>query len=358
MKNSLLLIFLLTAGLQVLAAQLPAPSDAAPGNDNPFAVAPLPSPEPPSEDPTSISIKSSNLQPEEPLVGEKDEEKTFTRELIQVQWRGGDPINLYVIRPVRVKKPPVILYLYSYPSNSERYRDDDFCKLLVKNGIAAVGFPLALNEERYHDRPMKQWFVSELQEALAISTHDVQMVLNYLDSRGDFDMKRVGIFGDGAGGAIAILAAAADARIKAVDLLNPWGDWPDWLAKSPLVPEKERANYLKQDFLQQVAGLDPLQWLPKLKSRTVRLQIVGDVTVTPKTATQKILAATPSTAQIVRYKDSRTFVMQAGLGGKVFDWLREKVGPAPPTAASREEHRTRESARNSAPLARDGKSAR
>jgi len=73
---------------------------------------------------------------------------------------------------------------------------------------------------------MKEWFVSDLEHSLVGTTHDVQMVINYLASRGDFDMSRIGIFGEGSGGTIALLAASVDARIKAVDVLDPWGDWP------------------------------------------------------------------------------------------------------------------------------------
>src|ERR1035441_1223230 len=51
------------------------------------------------------------------------------------------------------------------------------------------------------------------QLSLALTVHDVQMVLNYLETRGDLDMSRVGMFGQGSGGAIAVLAAAADSRI-------------------------------------------------------------------------------------------------------------------------------------------------
>ena len=105
---------------------------------------------------------------------------------------------------------------------------------------------------------MKEWFVSELQEALGKSTHDVQMTLNYLATRGDLDMNRVGMFGQGSGGTIALLAAAADDRIRAVDVLDPRG-----LAglASPIArrPGKERANYLKPEFLTRVAPLDPVR---------------------------------------------------------------------------------------------------
>jgi len=75
------------------------------------------------------------------------------------------------------------------------------------------------------------------------------MILNYLEKRGDLDMDRVGMFGQGSGGAIAVLAAQADTRIKVLDLLNPWGDWPDWLKNSPHVPEDERAAYLNDHLL-------------------------------------------------------------------------------------------------------------
>jgi len=45
-------------------------------------------------------------------------------------------------------------------------------------------------------------------------------------TRGDIDMDHVGMWADGSGAAIAILAASVDPRIKALDLLDPWGDWP------------------------------------------------------------------------------------------------------------------------------------
>lgn len=35
----------------------------------------------------------------------------YTHEIQRVMWREGDPIDLYIIKPVGVRKPPVILYL-------------------------------------------------------------------------------------------------------------------------------------------------------------------------------------------------------------------------------------------------------
>lgn len=282
-----------------------------------------------AEDWTTPSLAGSEFGDADPLVGEiDDKEPEFTRELIRVEWRAGDPIDLYIIKPVGVKKPPVILYLYSFPSENDRFLNAEYCKFLTKNGFAAIGFSSALTGQRYQGRPMKQWFVSELQESLATSAHDVQLILNYLATRGDLDVERVGMFGDGSGATIAILAAAVDQRIKTLDLLDPWGDWPDWIAKSTRIPEKERPDFLKPEFLAAVAPLDPVKWLPELKTSKIRIQDVMTVTVTPNDARQKIEAAAPSNAQVIRYDDPKAF-LSAASGGKGFDWIKEQLRAKP-----------------------------
>jgi len=182
---------------------------------------------------------------------------------------------------------------------------------------------------------MKEWFISELQESLGSSVHDVQMIINYLATRDDLDLSRVGMFGTGSGGSIAILAAAADPRIKAIDVLDPWGDWPDWMAKSSIIPETERPNFLKPEFLKKVEPLDPVRWLPKVRAQ-VRIQRVLDDMTTPQTAEDRIEAAAAPTVKVLHYKD----VMQlygSGSGGSIFQWVKDQVRPAPEAAKAPED---------------------
>jgi len=277
------------------------------------------------EDVSTPSLKGSDLKAVATVLEVADNDPAFTRELTRVQWRPADPIDLYIIKPSGVAKPPVVLYLYSYPFETDRFRDAHFCRFLASKGFAAVGFASALTGQRYHDVPMKEWFVSELRWSLAASAHDVQMILNYLATHGDVDMDRVGMFGDGSGATIAILAAAVDPRIKVLDLLDPWGDWPDWMAKSTRIPEKERPDFLKPDFLAGVAPLDPLKWLPELKTQKVRLQEVKSVTVTPEEARQKIEKSAPANLLVVRYDDHQAFVSAVASGSGGFDWIKEQL---------------------------------
>src|SRR6202035_1482406 len=152
-----------------------------------------------SEDWTTPSLTTSTLKPVPPLIGYINEYPGYTVELSQVQWRFGDPIDLYLVKPKGVKKPPVILYLYSYPSDTDDFKSEAWQRAVTKEGFAAVGFVTALTGHRYHDRPMREWFLSELQECLTTSAHDVQMVLDYLATRDDLDVTRVGMLTQGSG---------------------------------------------------------------------------------------------------------------------------------------------------------------
>jgi len=284
-------------------------------------------PEVPKEDWNTLAIPPG-MKIADPLFRPaRSDYPKYTREFVQLQYRNVDIVDLYVLKPKGVEKPPVMLYLYSFPSDTDRFQADDFDELVTKNGFAAVGFVSALTGPRYHDRPGKQWFISELQESLAVSVHDVQFILNYLEKRGDLDMSRVGMFGGGSGASIAIMAAAADPRIKVLDLIGPWGDWPDWLARSPLVPNDERAAYLRPEFLKKVENLDPVKWLPMLTNQKVRLQYLKDDEITPRLVRERILKAAPANAQVVVYDSEVAYVSVMGSAGeKLFDWPKEQLG--------------------------------
>lgn len=277
------------------------------------------------EDLSNPALSGSQLRADAPQLMEKAENRDFTRELIAVQWRPADRIYLFVVLPRNVQKPPVAIYLYGHPSDTDRYMDDGWGQRTTSGGYAAVGFVPALTGHRYHDRPMKEWFVSELQESLGKSTHDVQMVLNYLTERGDLDMSNVGMFGVGAGATIAVAAASVDPRIKAIDLLDPWGDWPVWMQKSDVIPDDERPAYVKPEFLKKVAAYDPVKLLPALKTAHIRLNQVDDSLSTPEEAKKKMEAVMPATAEHQRFESNMAFFSEVASGGRVFDWLKLQI---------------------------------
>ncbi len=327
MKTLALAIALLCLAPKIAAQFVPASPPIADPNDQRFVGV--------TEDWTTPALSGSHLMPVQPLAMIADADPDYIVQTLRLQWRWGDPLDVYVIKPRGVKKPPVILNLYGYPTDTDPYKNEIFEKALIKDGFAAVGFVSALTGHRYHDRPMKEWFISELQESLGTSAHDVQMVLNYLAARGDLDMNRVGMFGQGSGATIAILASAVDPRIKVLDVLDPWGDWPTWIATSPFVPEDERADYMKPEFLQKAATMETLDWLPKIQAKKFRLQQNIFETDTPKAVKEKLRAAAPAGTAFAFYKTIPEF-KAAFPNSTNLQWMEHELRmlPEAPVAAN------------------------
>ena len=288
-----------------------------------------------SEDLNELSLAAKPLAAARPLAGGTMKTQQFTRELLELQWRGGDPIDVYIIRPAGVAKPPVTIYLYGYPVDANRFTNDEFCRLITRSGAAAIGFVPALTGQRYHDVPMKTWFVSEMHDSIVKTVHDEQMLVNYAQTRPDLDATHVTIFGQGAGATIAGLAATVDPRITAVDLLDPWGDWPGWMASSTLVPEEERAQYLKPQYLDSLAPFDPVRWLPLLAGRPLKVDDALYETGTPVASKRKIDAALPSSGLLIRYATKTEFDSKAVADGKLLDWIQQQNIPSAVTSTNK-----------------------
>jgi len=295
------------------------------------------------EDWTKLSVQGTSLRMKQPELAQKDDipNTRFIRERYQAQWRSKDPFDLYVIRPRGVERAPVILYLYSFPEDTEQFKNDFWCDTAVSGGYAAVGFVGAVTGHRARYRLGKEWFVSEMQEALGSTVHDVQLILDYLGTRNDLDMNHVGMFGSGSGGAIAIMASAADPRIRVLDLLGPWGDWPKWVAETTIIPAEERAKFDKPEFLAKVAPLEPVEWLPKIKAKALRIQDVRINKSMPDDAQEKLEASAPDFAIINQYGNGRA-LMASQPGYALFEWMKSQLkNDRAPKVALKESDRIR-----------------
>jgi hypothetical protein len=278
------------------------------------------------EDWSTPALDRSTLRMIPPkFVAQEDlPEKSFIREHYEVTWRPKDPFDLYVIRPRGVAKPRAILYLYSFPDDTELFKDDHWCESVTSGGYAAVGFVSAVTGHRIRFRLLKEWFVSEMQEALATTTHDVQLVIDYLETRKDLDTAQVGMFGLGSGGSIAVLASAADPRIAVLDVVGPWADWPDWFAKTKIVRDDERAKFLSPEFLAKVHPLDPVLWLPKVQAKRVLLQDVRQNVSMPDEAQEKLEAAAPDFVSVEQYGNGKAF-LTGQPPALLFDWIKAEL---------------------------------
>lgn len=278
-----------------------------------------------AEDWSKLAANRTQFSSPHALDGGIQTQSGFTRQLLQVQWRQGDPIDLYIIRPDNTVKPPVVLFLYSWPADTDTFRSDAWCRNVTRHGFAAVGFVSALTGQRYHDRPWRETFVSELPETLGKTVHDVQLLLDYLQTRSDLDTTRAGIFGQGSGGTIALLAASVEPRLKAVDVIDPWGDWPEWFSTSPVIPDSERADFTSKTYLSSVAPFDPVKVLPQLAGRSLRLEESALNPSTPVAAKAQLRSALPPTCSFVAYYTEAEYRSRAMQDGRILDWIQSRL---------------------------------
>jgi hypothetical protein len=290
-----------------------------------------------------LTLEHTTMTGTRPAVVEKVEmpNASFVREWYRVEWRTGDPFYLFVIRPKGTAKTPVILYLPSFPDDTDLFKNNSWCDLAVRGGYTVVGFVGNVTAHRTRYRVLKEWFVSEMPEALTSTTHDAQLILDYLATRGDMDMDHVAMYGTGSGGSIAILASVVDPRIKVLDVLAPWGDWKTWVSGTVVIPEDERAMYTKPEFLATVSPLDPVIWLPKIQAKSMRIEDVRGNKAMPDKAQEKLEAAAPDFALINQYGNGRAFLAtQTPIS--VLDWVKSQLGPnaqpAPPMDKSARIH--------------------
>jgi hypothetical protein len=267
------------------------------------------------------ALKISNI-----LLVEKNDTPTFTRELIRLSYRSGDPVLIYLCIPKNVKKPPVALVTYTFPQlATSRFLKDDYCKWITDKGIAFAGFEPSYTGERYKSGPMKEWFISELPVSMSRTVHDVQIIIDYLGSRGELDKTRVGMFGQGSGGTAGILASSVDPRIKVLDALSPWGDWKNWTkSASEIRTPEDRKRFSSNPFLKTIEPYDPFVHLPKVKAQHLRMQFIRKTANVVDAAVDRMVKAAPARTVKKVYSDPSSSVKEM-TDGKVFNWIAAKL---------------------------------
>ncbi|HKM67306.1 MAG TPA: hypothetical protein VJX70_09085 [Candidatus Acidoferrum sp.] len=280
------------------------------------------------EDLNSIDVKDSKFPPVQVTLLERTEGKNavYFSEHLRVTFRPGDPQDLYVILPAALKNPPVVLYIYSYPETVARFQMEQWALSAVAQGYAAIGFSSGIMGDATNHDLSREKFLIQFPQNLLRAAHDIQLVLNYLATRGDLNLAAVGMYAAGSGGSAGILASAADSRIKVLDVFGPWGAWPEFFANSSIIPLGKRDTFLKPEYLQSLAKFDPVAWFPKCRARSVRIQDVRQQDLVPGGAQQKIEDAAPDFAEVNQFEDSRVLLEMQG-AGRVFGWTQAQLRP-------------------------------
>lgn len=181
-------------------------------------------------DPAPLEARSSG--PDDDAEGWRMERVSFAA----VYGSERIPARLYLPRHV---KPPYQAVLYSpsggteFYKSIERFPESEF-SFLVRSGRAVL-FPVYQNtfERRLHG-PRGP---NAVRESVVQANKDARRALDYLASRPDIDVQRVGFYGVSAGASAGLRIAALDQRLRAVILVAAG------LPSRRTSPEIDRLNF-------------------------------------------------------------------------------------------------------------------
>ncbi len=172
--------------------------------------------------------------PLEARVVELKETQTAVRRKVVLRSARGFLVPGYLEFPKEVEPPyPCVLLLHGWSGSKEDWWEDgnyisggNARKALLKNGYAVFALDAQVHGDRiaendYHvvnlynepgTPPRKNYFT--LREIITQTVIDYRRGLDYLASRGDIDMQRIGLLGYSMGGFQAFAVTAAEPRIK------------------------------------------------------------------------------------------------------------------------------------------------
>jgi dienelactone hydrolase len=152
-----------------------------------------------------------------------------TREKIVFNSFKGDRVPGYLAFPKKGQAPyPCILMLHGLDGmgKSSWWKGDSIIDIPVKEAILSSGYAiLALDAQYEGERKanndytsatefLKNGWYHKLREMIVQSTVDYRRALDYLETRSDIDMSRIGVFGYSLGGMMTFLLTGTDSRVK------------------------------------------------------------------------------------------------------------------------------------------------
>jgi hypothetical protein len=173
----------------------------------------------------------------------------------------GESLEVTVVAPLAKGKHPLVLWLHREGQEVKRAGSQQEAEVLAAQGIASILLEL----------PFKQPYVHRANnnagdaETIRLAVVYARRVLDWAETRPEFDIKKTAVVGHRFGAWAAALLTAVDSRIDGLVLMSPPGKPSGWLQ----VTEQPRAKAFRESFpkehwgtyLNSIDPLDPEKWI-------------------------------------------------------------------------------------------------
>ena len=203
-------------------------------------------------------------------------------------------------------KVPVVILLHYWGAI-----DDDLeqriAEDLAKRGVASISFPLPFHMGRTPSNSVSGALAIQpdpikLRQTMIQSVQDTRRVLDFVESRSEFDAEKIGLHGTSLGALIAELVFAADDRVAAASFLLGGADLAHILwHSSRVVSQREtlRKNGYSEDRMRlELSSVEPLNYLKKTDLRPTYVVGAKYDSVIPPVDTRKLVDALGNTQSL------------------------------------------------------------
>jgi cephalosporin-C deacetylase-like acetyl esterase len=232
------------------------------------------------------------------------------------------PVNNMV--PLRIFIPqigkgpfPVVLVLHYWGATDLR-PERSLASELARRGIASALMTLPYHLTRTPPGMRSGQLaiepdVARLKLTTIQSVLDVRRSIDYLATRPELDVSRLGISGTSLGALVTALSFAVDSRIQYAAFLLGGADFANILWNSSRVVLQRdalrRQGYTEEKLAKELTDIEPLTYLPQRKEGHTFIISAKFDTVVPKQATDELVAALP---------DPKVLYLETGHYGGIF----------------------------------------
>lgn len=208
----------------------------------------------------------------------------------------GQRVPAYMFVPTKPKAPfPCIIVQHGY--GMDKSMGTSFASMFVPYGFAVVAIDIQYHGERKQEgKDILSTDVDDDNAALHQTVVDLMRTADYLKSRGDIDMDRIGYIGVSLGSFLGSIFTGVDKRVKSVVLVVGGGGWDKMIASSqvgsftPLRQFYKDKGQTYDDYDKRMDSVEPLNYIGLVSPRQLYMINCSNDKFVPKPTAEALYA--------------------------------------------------------------------
>lgn len=216
------------------------------------------------------------------------------------QFPENNDVRLQVYVPTnRIGKVPVVLLLHFWGATDSAL-EEEFAEILATKGIASVIMPMPYHLSRTPEgfrsgELMIQSDVEDMKQKMAQTVSDIRRTVDWMETRPELDMNRLGLTGTSLGGIVSAMAFGVEPRFKFGAFLLAGVDMAHIIFHSNKVAEQReqfrRKGFTEESLREALKEVEPLTYLSSTDPRPIYIVRARHDEVVPLSATDRLESA-------------------------------------------------------------------